>query len=209
MPSSFNSSLRNLVLLLSLVMGSASLATESDFVLSEHCPPGFEKTGADVCELRTLYQFYQSVQGRGVGGTQTALPEHRDGFSPELIDLGRYLFFDPALSGDGSISCASCHHPDQGLGDGLPRSVGIHDQELSRAAPSLWNVAFLSRFFWCCRFGFCDCLNLGWRWRERDITVKDRRGPSDHIVFHVVHNNTVIFRRQIIHHMADICRIKR
>ena len=151
MPSSFNSSLKNLVLLLSLVMGSASMATDSDFMLSEHCPPGFEKTEAEVCELRTLYQFYQSVQGRGVGGTQTALPEHRDGFSPELIDLGRYLFFDPALSGDGSISCASCHHPDQGLGDGLPRSVGIHDQELSRAAPSLWNVAFLSRFFWDAR----------------------------------------------------------
>jgi hypothetical protein len=29
-----------------------------EFILSSTCPPGFEKTGAGVCELRTIYQFY-------------------------------------------------------------------------------------------------------------------------------------------------------
>jgi cytochrome c peroxidase len=119
--------------------------------LSELCPPGFEKTGAGVCELRNMYQFYDSLQDRGVGGTRTALPAHRDGFTPEQIDLGRYLFFDPALSGDGSISCASCHQPDKGFADGRARSVGVAGHEGARSAPSLWNVAFLNRFFWDAR----------------------------------------------------------
>lgn len=134
-----------------IFLASANATAGDGFVLSDRCPPGFEKTDDGVCKLRSLYEFYDSVQGRGVGGTRTALPEYRDGFTPQLIDLGRYLFFDPALSGDGSVSCASCHHPDRGFGDGLPRSVGIDGQELSRAAPSLWNVAFLKRLFWDAR----------------------------------------------------------
>ncbi len=123
----------------------------SDFVLNERCPPSFEKTDAGVCELRNLYQFYGSLQDKGVGGTQTSLPAHRDGFTPGQIDLGRYLFFDPALSADGSVSCASCHHPDKGFSDGLARSVGIGGHEVERSAPTLWNVAFLERLFWDAR----------------------------------------------------------
>ncbi|NMP17599.1 cytochrome c peroxidase [Thalassotalea sp. Y01] len=120
----------------------------SDFKLRSQCPPSFEKTSAGVCKLRTMYQFYDSVQGRGLGGTQTSLPVARDGFSPEKIDLGRYLFFDPLLSKDGSVSCASCHQPDKGFADGMDRSIGITGEKVSRSAPSLWNVAFIDRFFW-------------------------------------------------------------
>jgi cytochrome c peroxidase len=119
--------------------------------LSTRCPPSFEKTAAGRCELRNLYQFYDSLQSRGVGGTRTALPPARDGFRPEQIDLGRYLFFDPLLSGDGTLSCASCHRPDKGLSDGRPRSIGIHDQDAGRAAPTLWNVSFLRSLFWDAR----------------------------------------------------------
>ncbi len=131
---------------------AASWAPE-DIVLSQHCPPGFEDTGAEGCKLRNLYQFYDSLQDRGVGGTQTALPEHRDGFSPEQIDLGRYLFFDPALSGDGSHSCASCHHPALGFSDGRDRSIGVAGHKVQRSSPTLWNVAFLDRLFWDVRAG--------------------------------------------------------
>lgn len=130
---------------------SAAAADSSAIQLSHRCPPGFEKTPAERCELRTLYQFYGSLQNRGVGGTRTALPAHRDGFSPEEIDLGRYLFFDPLLSVDGSQSCASCHDPALGFGDGRARSVGVAGREVHRSAPTLWNVAFLDRFFWDAR----------------------------------------------------------
>jgi cytochrome c peroxidase len=144
--------IRALVLVMAAVAtAGATGQAPTDFTLNPACPPGFEKTGAGVCELRTLYQFYDSLEGRGLGGTRTALPPHRDGFTPQQIDLGRYLFFDPVLSGDGTLSCASCHDPARGLSDGRPRSIGIHGADAGRAAPTLWNVAFLKRFFWDAR----------------------------------------------------------
>ncbi|MEE4661861.1 MAG: cytochrome c peroxidase [Halieaceae bacterium] len=123
----------------------------ADFTLSSRCPPGFEKTSTNQCKLVSFYQLYDSTQNRGVGGTQTALPAYRDGFTPQQIDLGRYLFFDPVLSGDGSHSCASCHHPALGFSDGRGRSVGVAGHPVKRGAPTLWNVAFLDSFFWDAR----------------------------------------------------------
>ena len=116
--------------------------------LRDFCPPGFELVDDNRCELRTLYQNYESLRYAGVGGPKTGLPQVRDGFSPQQIDLGRYLFFDPLLSADDTLSCASCHHPDLGFADGRARSRGIAGAEVKRAAPSLWNVAFLGSFFW-------------------------------------------------------------
>lgn len=122
--------------------------SDGDFELCKTCPPGFELTAEGVCRLRSLYQQYASLENQGVGGLKTALPEVRDGFTPQQIDLGRYLFFDPILSKDGTVSCASCHQPEQGFSDGLATSVGIGGQAVNRGAPSLWNVAFLKLFFW-------------------------------------------------------------
>jgi len=127
------------------------ILADTSIELRDYCPPGFELTDGTACALRTLYQNYDSLRYAGVGGPKTGLPEARDGFSPQQIDLGRYLFFDPLLSGDNSVSCASCHHPDLGFTDGRPRSVGIGGAEVSRAAPSLWNVAFQETFFWDAR----------------------------------------------------------
>ncbi len=131
-----------------LAMAGLNADAAPTFSLSEHCPPSFEKTANNTCAFRSLYQQYRSLKDRGVGGLQTALPAIRDGFSPQQIDLGRYLFFDPLLSADGSVACASCHQPARGFSDGLGRSVGVNGQLASRSAPTLWNVGFLSRLFW-------------------------------------------------------------
>jgi cytochrome c peroxidase len=126
-----------------------SVATESSGIqLSESCPPGFELTEDGVCKLRSIYQQYKSLENAGVGGLKTALPEVRDGFTPQQIDLGRYLFFDPILSKDGTVSCGTCHQPEKSFADGLATSVGVGGQQVSRGAPSLWNVAFLKLLFW-------------------------------------------------------------
>jgi cytochrome c peroxidase len=133
------------------LVNSATTQVNNSYKLSDRCPASFELTTTGVCLLLTQYQFYDSVQNRGLGGTQTSLPPHRDGFTPAQIDLGRYLFFDPLLSKDGSISCASCHQPDKGFSDDLDRSIGITGEKVARGAPSLWNVAFLDKFFWDAR----------------------------------------------------------
>ncbi|MEE4143241.1 MAG: cytochrome c peroxidase [Halieaceae bacterium] len=129
----------------------AGPAPAAEIALRDHCPPGFELSQQGQCKLRSLYQMYPSLQDAGVGGLKTGLPSYRDGFTPRQIDLGRYLFFDPVLSGDGTVSCASCHNPDLGFADGRGRSVGASDRAMSRSAPSLWNMAFLQRFFWDAR----------------------------------------------------------
>ncbi len=135
-----------MALLLGAWAGPAPLRA-AEIRLNADCPPGFELS-AGHCELRSLYQMYDSLADAGVGGLKTGLPAYRDGFTPQQIDLGRYLFFDPLLSGDGSQSCASCHDPDKGFADGLGRSVGAEGEVLPRSAPTLWNVAFLKLFFW-------------------------------------------------------------
>jgi len=136
-------------------------ATGETIELKDYCPPGFELLANKTCELLTLYDSYTSLHNIGVGGLKTALPAARDGFSPQQIDLGRYLFFDPVLSGDNSMSCASCHHPELGFTDGRARSIGIGGADVKRAAPSLWNVAFLKRFFWDARAGSLEEQMLG------------------------------------------------
>ncbi|PMY41452.1 cytochrome-c peroxidase [Pseudomonas sp. GW456-L14] len=71
-------------------------------------------------------------------------PEHL----VEKIQLGKTLFFDKRLSADGSISCASCHNPERGFIDGLPRAQGIHRQLGTRNTPTLVNAVFAETQFW-------------------------------------------------------------
>lgn len=142
-----------MALLLAIMPANDGRAAGLEFGLSGRCPPGFalegdESSAGGFCRLRSLYQMYTSLEGKGVGGLKTGLPPLRDGFPPEIIDLGRYLFFDPVLSKDGSIACASCHKPELGFADGRARSLGINDSEVPRSAPGLWNVGFLQRLFW-------------------------------------------------------------
>lgn len=140
--------------------GYAGTPTAADIVLSADCPPGFELS-AGHCELRSLYQMYASLEDAGVGGLKTGLPEYRDGFTPQQTDLGRYLFFDPVLSADGTVSCASCHNPELGFADARGRSVGIDGQPLQRSAPTLWNMAFQQRLFWDARAASLEEQMLG------------------------------------------------
>jgi cytochrome c peroxidase len=61
----------------------------------------------------------------------------------EKIKLGRLLFFDPILSANNKISCASCHSPSKGFTDGLQRSVGFTDDlKTTRNSPTILNAAF-------------------------------------------------------------------
>ena len=64
------------------------------------------------------------------------------------VELGKKLFFDPALSKTGKISCASCHKPEHGFADKKPVSDGINNQKGDRNTPTVFNTAHLKFLFW-------------------------------------------------------------
>lgn len=67
----------------------------------------------------------------------------------EGVELGRRLFYDPILSADSTISCASCHFPELAFTDGRKHSTGINGQVGHRSSMSLVNVGFYySGLFW-------------------------------------------------------------
>ncbi|MET0068253.1 MAG: cytochrome-c peroxidase [Candidatus Thiodiazotropha sp.] len=79
---------------------------------------------------------------------QTA-PEPADNPStPEKVELGKMLFFDPRLSSNGTVSCFSCHNVMEGGDDHRPTSIGVHGQAGGRNAPTVWNAAYHSVQFW-------------------------------------------------------------
>ncbi|HHS95915.1 MAG TPA: hypothetical protein ENJ45_04930, partial [Phaeodactylibacter sp.] len=63
-------------------------------------------------------------------------------FSELRWALGKKLFFDPILSLDSTISCASCHKPALAFSDDVPLSPGVENRQGIRNAPSLANVAY-------------------------------------------------------------------
>lgn len=82
-----------------------------------------------------------------------------DGFGPlpvppqnplraDRARLGERLFFDPILSRDQTVSCGSCHLPEQSFSDGRAQSVGVGGAVGLRNAPSLLNVAYRRSLFW-------------------------------------------------------------
>lgn len=64
------------------------------------------------------------------------------------IELGKLLFFDPILSRDSSISCASCHSQNYFFADSLRVSKGVDGRKGTRNSPSLINVAYQPSMFW-------------------------------------------------------------
>lgn len=76
--------------------------------------------------------------------------------SPERIELGRLLYFDPVLSGDNTVACASCHHPSFGFTDNRPVAKGVGGKLGGRSAPTVWNAAFYKEQFWDGRAKFLE-----------------------------------------------------
>jgi cytochrome c peroxidase len=68
--------------------------------------------------------------------------------TPPKVQLGRQLFFDPRLSGDGTTACASCHQPEHGFTNGRPQPTPPPGAPSRRACPTLWNVGYQQAFFW-------------------------------------------------------------
>ena len=76
-------------------------------------------------------------------------PDKKYGLTQDRVALGKRLFYDTRLSGDGSRSCASCHQPEKGFADGLPKPTNLSGNKiLLRNTPTLWNTALQTRQFY-------------------------------------------------------------
>jgi cytochrome c peroxidase len=68
--------------------------------------------------------------------------------TPEKVELGRMLYFDPRFSSTGTVSCNSCHNLMLGGEDNRNFSMGVHGKTGGRSSPTVWNAAFASSQFW-------------------------------------------------------------
>ena len=64
------------------------------------------------------------------------------------VELGRALFFDPLLSVDGTVSCASCHRPEYAYAEPLKLAKGVSGRIGRRNTPTVLNTAYLTSLFW-------------------------------------------------------------
>ena len=78
----------------------------------------------------------------------------------EQVELGKFLFFDTRLSGDAAISCAKCHDPKKGWGDGQPLSTGYPGSEYFRNTQTILNAAHYRRNYWDGRMDGRDLATL-------------------------------------------------
>jgi len=72
----------------------------------------------------------------------------RNPITPEKVELGKMLFFDPRLSASQTISCNTCHNVGMGGDDNIPSSVGHDWQRGPRNSPTIFNAVFNVAQFW-------------------------------------------------------------
>lgn len=83
----------------------------------------------------------------GLDNTNLLIPPSNP-LTIEKVELGRLLYFDPRLSADGTVSCATCHDPQKGWTDQAPVSTGIRGQMGTRNAPTVMNATTMVLQFW-------------------------------------------------------------
>ena len=93
------------------------------------CVPVATPPGTPTLESRSFANWCDSPSGR-------------------VATLGAELFVDTRLSGDGSLSCGSCHLPELGFADGKPLAIGMGGKQLQRHTPGLVNLESHRSFFW-------------------------------------------------------------
>lgn len=133
-----------LVIILALSQApQVTVAPLIDHVAHEGMPEGEDKASEDM----RLRLGWQALPDRAPAPFDNPL-------TPEKVALGERLFFDPALSLDRSVACASCHDVSGKAGaDGRPTALGINSQIGPRNAPTVWNAAFQAVQFWDGRAG--------------------------------------------------------
>lgn len=98
------------------------------------------------------------------------------------IDLGKMLYYDKRLSGDGSRACYTCHLKEHGLTDGKPTAIGAYEAKLTRSSPTLWNIGYHTAFYWDGRSPSLEKQAMAaWTGGNMGATGKDGKPSADDI----------------------------
>ncbi len=105
---------------------------------------------------------------------------------PAAAHLGRFLFYEPRLSANGEISCATCHDPTTAFVDGASLARGIDD--VARHTPTILNAAFLRWLFWD---GRADTL---WAQAMGPLEAPNEHGYTRLEAAHLIHDDAPLHR---------------
>ncbi|MEX0297746.1 MAG: cytochrome-c peroxidase, partial [Kordiimonas sp.] len=89
----------------------------------------------------------QALKQQYARPSEVPFPEENP-YSKEKANLGKMLFFDPRLSVNNNISCATCHNPSFAWEDALPTSIGADNTHLHRHTPTILNLAWSDKLYW-------------------------------------------------------------
>ncbi len=110
-----------------------------------------EQVSADaIAKMKALYRRPETI------------PFPKDNpYTLAKAELGKKLYFDTRLSAANVLSCATCHSPAYGWGDGQPTGVGHGMKKLGRRSPTIINAAFGEIFMWDGRAASLEAQALG------------------------------------------------
>ena len=104
-----------------------------------------EQQGSEI-DPNALLQSLKS-QGQLVPIGEIPIPKDNP-MNPEVLKLGQALYFDPRLSGNNQVSCATCHDPNLGYGDNRPTLKKIDGTAGARNSPTIINSGYYKTNFW-------------------------------------------------------------
>jgi len=120
--------------------------------LTAGIPGDGDLTGAQLDAWLAREDVHQIIEpelplGLSAAAANISIPKDNP-MTKAKIELGRQLYFDTRLSGDNTISCASCHHPDDSFGRKTRFGIGVRDQEGGRNSPVSFNRIVSGPQFW-------------------------------------------------------------
>ncbi len=104
----------------------------------------FDHTSISAQDAQLPMSFWRTFFARPI----TLVSPPSNPTTSEKIALGRQLFHDTRLSGDGTRSCATCHQADRGYSDGGKAARATDTKRAMRDTPTLWNIGWAERLFW-------------------------------------------------------------
>ncbi len=115
---------------------------------SQAAPKVYELSGLVSAVLMLMFLVFSSYSEAGQLEPLRSVPiPDNNPQTPEKIELGKKLFFDRRLSGDGTMSCATCHNPELAYTDGLDISLSYPTTKNWRNSPTLINTAYRKYLF--------------------------------------------------------------